>query len=63
MPHFPLPYPELPDPRFSWPLIQDVSEVLVSHGFPDAMDNAQDGCSLQALLFLFLYGPVPGGES
>ncbi|PSK80706.1 hypothetical protein CLV63_15213, partial [Murinocardiopsis flavida] len=42
MPHFPLPYPALPDPRFSWPLIQDVSEVLVSHGFPDAMDNAQD---------------------
>lgn len=54
---FPLRFPD-DDPRFSSALIDDISVVLINHGYPwiDGDDTAF--ADLRAALARFLYGPA-----
>lgn len=56
-PAYPLPQAD-DDPRFTFGLVLDVAELLVTHGYPRPAAGA-DWVELQQALFRFLYSPRP----
>lgn len=54
---YPLRFPD-DDPRFSSALIDDISAVLIRHGYPWVDDDDPSFADLRAALAGFLYGPA-----